>query len=53
MMVGAWLPWSPADEWLGFTPLPQSYWSLLLLTVTGYVVLTQVVKVWLIRRGWV
>jgi Mg2+-importing ATPase len=53
MMVGAWLPWSPAGEWLGFTPLPQSFWSLLLLTVTGYVVLTQVVKVWLIRRGWV
>jgi P-type Mg2+ transporter len=53
MMIGTWLPWSPAREPLGFSPLPDLYWPLLVLTITGYVVLTQAVKTWLIRRGWV
>jgi Mg2+-importing ATPase len=53
MAVGAWLPFSPIAPWLGFTPLPPLYWPLIILTLFCYVVLTQGVKVWLIRKGWI
>jgi len=53
MAVGAWLPSSPAGPWLGFTPLPGLYWPLLLLTLLCYVLLTQGVKMWLIRKCWI
>jgi P-type Mg2+ transporter len=52
MLVGAWLPSSPIGQWLGMVPLPATYWPLLLLTLVSYVVLTQAVKVWLIRMNW-
>ncbi len=53
MAVGAWLPFSPIAPWLGFTPLPPLYWPLVVLTLFCYVVLTQGVKVWLIRKAWI
>lgn len=53
MAVGVWLPSSPAGRWLGFTPLPTLYWPLLALTLFGYVLLTQGVKTWLIRKAWI
>jgi Mg2+-importing ATPase len=53
MLVGMWLPSSPIGLWLGLVPLPLLYWPLLLLTLVSYVVLTQGVKVWLIRRNWI
>jgi Mg2+-importing ATPase len=53
MLVGLWLPYSPLAPALGFHPLPGLYWPLLLATLTGYVLLTQGVKSWLFRRGWV
>lgn len=53
MTVGVWLPSSPVGSWLGFTPLPPLYWPLLGLTLGCYVVLTQGVKMWLLRRGWI
>jgi Mg2+-importing ATPase len=53
MLVGVWLPFSPLGPALGFTGLPGLYWPLLVLTLAGYVVLTQVVKSWLVRRAWV
>ena len=53
MGVGLWLPTSPIALWLGFVPLPLPYWPLLLLTLLAYVVLTQVVKVWLVRKLWI
>ena len=53
MAVGAWLPTSPLAEALGFVPLPALYWPLLALTLIGYVGLTQVVKTWLVGKGWV
>jgi P-type Mg2+ transporter len=53
MLVGIWLPFSPIGLWLGFVPLPILYWPLLLITLLLYVALTQVVKVWLVRRLWV
>ena len=53
MAVGVWLPFSPIGPWLGFTPLPSLYWPLLVLTLACYVLLTQGVKMWLIRKGWI
>jgi Mg2+-importing ATPase len=34
-------------------PLPSLYWPLLVLTLLCYVLLTQVVKMWLIRMTWI
>jgi len=53
MAFGAWLPFSPLAAALGFVPLPSLYWLLLLITLLCYVGLTQVIKVWLVRKSWV
>jgi Mg2+-importing ATPase len=53
MAVGASLPFSPVGPLLGFTPLPLLYWPLLALILLGYVLLTQAVKTWLLRKDWV
>ncbi len=53
MAFGAWLPYSPLAPALGFVPLPTLYWGILLATLICYVGLTQVIKAWLARRGWV
>jgi Mg2+-importing ATPase len=48
-----WLPYSPVASALGFTHLPPLYWPILMLTLVAYVALTQVIKVWLLRKGWI
>lgn len=48
--VGAWLPFSPFAGWFGFTPLPAKYWFALVAILVCYLVLTQLVKSWLVRR---
>ena len=53
MALGIWLPSSPIGPWLGFAPLPPLYWPLVALTLFCYVLLTQGVKMWLIRKGWI
>jgi Mg2+-importing ATPase len=53
MAIGAYLPFSPLAAFLGFVPLPALFWPLLLLTLLCYVALTQVVKVWLLKRSWI
>jgi Mg2+-importing ATPase len=53
MGLGAILPYSPLAPALGFVPLPSLFWPLLLLTLLCYVGLTQVIKTWLARKGWV
>ena len=53
MAFGAWLPFSPLAPALGFVRLPLPYWPLLALTLLCYVVLTQGVKAWLLRRRWI
>jgi Mg2+-importing ATPase len=53
MAFGAWLPFSPLAPELGFVPLPPLFWWLLLATLLCYVGLTQVIKMWLVRKGWV
>jgi Mg2+-importing ATPase len=52
MAVATWLPYSPLAPALGFTALPPLYWPILLATLLCYVVLTQAVKMWLIRKAW-
>jgi len=53
MGIGAWLPYSPLASKLGFVPLPLPYWGILVLTLVCYVGLTQLIKTWMVRRGWV
>ena len=53
MAFGIWLPYSPLASALGFTHLPGLYWPILLLTLFSYVALTQVIKVWLLRKHWI
>ena len=52
MAIAAWLPFSPIAATLGFTALPPFYWPILLVTLLCYVILTQTVKMWLIRKAW-
>jgi len=53
MMIGMWLPFSPVAGAMGFKPLPQLYWPLIVLTLLCYTFLTQVVKTWLLHRKWI
>ena len=53
MAIGIVLPYTPLGSYLGFTELPLLYWPLLGITLLCYVVLTQMVKMWLLRRKWV
>jgi Mg2+-importing ATPase len=52
MSVAIWLPHSPLAPALGFTALPPRYWPILLATLLCYVILTQAVKMWIIRKNW-
>ncbi len=53
MAIGVVIPISPLGTYLGFTPLPLLYWPLLALSLLCYVVLTQLVKMWLLRKDWI
>jgi Mg2+-importing ATPase len=53
MGIGAAIPSSPLGRYLGFTPLPGLYWPLIAATLLAYVVLTQAVKMWLLRCRWI
>jgi Mg2+-importing ATPase len=53
MGVGAYLPFSPLARFLGFVPLPWQFWPILAATLICYVGLTQLIKMWLVRRGWI
>jgi len=53
MALGVWLPYSPLASSLGLTSLPRMYWPILMLTLFGCMGLTQVIKVWLLRKKWI
>jgi Mg2+-importing ATPase len=53
MAFGIWLPYSPLASALGFTQLPRMYWPILMLTLLSYLGLTQIIKVWLLRKQWI
>jgi Mg2+-importing ATPase len=48
--IGAWLPYSPLAGALGLVALPPLYWLLLAGMLLCYVLLTQVIKTWFIRK---
>ena len=50
LLIGAYLPYSPLANALGLVALPPLYWLLLLAMLLCYVVLTQIVKTWFIRK---
>ena len=52
MLIGAVLPYSPLAQFFGFTPLPWAYWPILFATLLCYMTLTQLVKMWLIKKRW-
>jgi Mg2+-importing ATPase len=53
MAFGIWLPYSPLAPSLGLTYLPGMYWPILMLTLLGYLSLTQMIKVWLLGKKWI
>jgi len=53
VVVGIALPFTPVGGTLGFTVLPWNFWPIVIATSACYVLLTQSVKTWLIRRHWV
>ena len=52
MGIGAYLPFSPLASSLGFVPLTWQFWPILFVTLLCYVSLTQLIKVWLVRKNW-
>ena len=53
MAVGVAIPFSPLAPYLGFSKLPSLYWPLLGATLLCYVLLTQGVKMALLRHKWI
>jgi Mg2+-importing ATPase len=53
MAFGIWLPYSPVASSLGFTELPRLYWPILGATLLAYMILTQLVKMWLLKKKWI
>ena len=53
MVLGIWLPNSPLAPALQLTTLPWLYWPILVVTLLAYLTLTQVVKMWLLRKQWI
>ncbi len=49
-LVGVALPFLPIGGWFGFVPLPGQYWLFLVVILAAYMMLTQAVKAWMIRR---
>jgi len=53
MGIGAFLPFSPLAQYLGFVPLPWQFWPLLAVTLVCYVGLTQLIKQWMVKKNWI
>lgn len=48
--VGIYLPFSPLAKYLGFVPLPPLYWGVLLVFLFVYFLITQLIKMWFVKR---
>lgn len=53
MGIGIWLPFSPVAKALHFVPVAGLYWPIVVAILFSYIVLTQIVKMWLIKRMWI
>lgn len=51
--TGIWLATGPLGRQFGFVPLPPAYWVFLAITILAYALVTQGVKRWLVRHGWI
>ncbi|MFT3789635.1 MAG: magnesium-translocating P-type ATPase [Rudaea sp.] len=49
-LVGILLTALPIGAWFGFSPLPTFWWPILAAILVAYVLLTQFVKSWMVRR---
>lgn len=52
-VIGVAIPSSAIGTYFGFMELPALYWPLLTISLLAYVVLTQLVKMWLLRMRWI
>ncbi|MCT4214186.1 magnesium-translocating P-type ATPase [Elizabethkingia anophelis] len=50
MLIGLSIPFTPIAGYLKMQPLPLSYFPYLLAILTGYCILTQLVKQWFIKK---
>ena len=50
MGIGAWLPFSPFASYLGFVPLPPTFWIWIAAFLMIYCTLTHRVKVWFYNK---
>ncbi len=50
MLLGIMIPFTPLAGYLKMQPLPLSYFPYLIAILTGYCILTQLVKQWFIRK---
>lgn len=50
MLAGILLTVSPVASMLGFVQLPLLYWPLLILTLVSYLTVTQLMKMWYIKK---
>jgi Mg2+-importing ATPase len=48
--VGVIIPFTRLGGILGFEPLPNTYWPILVMVLACYVTLTQLAKAWFVRR---
>ncbi|MGD0885418.1 MAG: magnesium-translocating P-type ATPase [Thermodesulfovibrionales bacterium] len=48
--VAGLMPFLPIGTVLGFVPLPSQYWAYLAAMLLGYIVLTQLVKSWYVKK---
>jgi Mg2+-importing ATPase len=50
MVIGVYIPFSPVAATMHFQPLPVAYFKWLAILLISYCLLTQMVKVWFIRK---
>ena len=50
MAVGIYIPFSPLGTMIGLVPLPTQYFGWLVAMLLSYTILTQVIKVWFVRK---
>ena len=53
MLIGIAIPFTLVGDYLGFTLLPNFYWPLLCVSLLSYVLLTQAVKTWILKKKWI
>mgnify|MGYP003328522192 FL=1 len=53
MAIGVVIPCTALGRSLGFTMLPPLYWPLLVVSMICYMALTQLVKMFLLKKKWI